>query len=557
MSTHLLSRYRRVVGHVLPLLAIWTGVLVALVLLLALNRLWGAGLVLLLLAAIVARRLVSRAGGEVAARAALVLGSGFAISRASGWDAATLATVSLILAVIMAEATIEPQLAPTVVARNLPGLHQPVVARIPTPLFLSGSLSAGMLAAAVLIGLPPSAVLIVVIVLTVLAFLIAVAQLMRRRGHTPEHEINAALSTWAPGYYIYFDGKPEAAYQVQMWLPYLERTGEPGALIIRDRSFLERALEITSMPVVFAGRVEPLEDLLVPSVGAIFYVNNAALNIDGTRYPQVLHVHLGHGDSDKPSSYAASTVMFDRIFVAGQAGADRFATHGVEVPAKKFVLVGRPQVEAVDVRSSDEGLPERPVVLYAPTWRGVLADMQLSSLDSGLAIVEALLAAGAQVLFRPHPFSARDASSRVLVKQIDDLIASAPGEGHVGSAAARQLSIFECINASDALVTDVSSVASDYLYSNKPLALTHRGDPTTISNAYPLAKAAQLLRLEDELGQAISDWLAHDPQRVTRTQVRRYYLGPWPAADYPQVFVAAALDAIVDGRRRRTVETAL
>ena len=103
--------------------------------------------------------------------------------------------------------------------------------------------------------------------------------------------------------------------------------------------------------------VEPIERTIVPTLGAIFYVNNAAKNVDGTRYQQVVHVHLGHGDSDKPASYASSTTMFDRIFVAGQAGVDRFASHGVLTHEEKFVLVGRPQVEAIDVRPAGAALP--------------------------------------------------------------------------------------------------------------------------------------------------------------------------------------------------------
>jgi CDP-glycerol glycerophosphotransferase (TagB/SpsB family) len=238
--------------------------------------------------------------------------------------------------------------------------------------------------------------------------------------------------------------------------------------------------------------------------------------------------------------------MFDRIFVAGQAGVDRFASHGVLAREEKFVLVGRPQVEAIDVRPAGAALPQRPVVLYAPTWRGVLADMQLSSLASGQAIISALLEAGAAVIFRPHPYANRDAESRVLVTGIDALLSASTTGGHLLSEQAAALSIFQCMNASDALVGDVSSVASDYLYSNKPIALAHHaGD--RLEAEYPLAKATCLLAVDGDLAAGVRDLLAEDRKASEREAIRTYYLGPWAPDGYAQVFVHACQDAIRAG----------
>ena len=277
---------------------------------------------------------------------------------------------------------------------------------------------------------------------------VAALQLVAIRRHAPEKAVQAALQAYAPRYCLYFNGTPFASYQVKMWLPYLQRTGANGVLVIRDPRFLATARSMSALPVVLARSVESLEYVIVPSVGAVFYVNNDAKNANGVRYASVTHVHLGHGDSDKPASYAAITSMFDRIFVAGRAGVDRFAQHGVLVPPEKFVLVGRPQVEGIEVRSPEAALPSSPVVLYAPTWRGSLEDSLFGSLRFGERIVQALIAAGATVMFRPHPYSRRDAESRALIARIDAALAADAGRPHVQSAPCAERSIFDCINAS-------------------------------------------------------------------------------------------------------------
>src|SRR5699024_9935482 len=166
------------------------------------------------------------------------------------------------------------------------------------------------------------------------------------------------------------------------------------------------------------------------------------------------HVHLNHGDSDKPSSYHPMIAMFDQVFVAGQAAVDRFARHGVVVPQEKFVRVGRPQVADI-VDHTVDPLPGAPTVLYAPTWRGGVRDMSFSSLPRGERVVQALLDAGVRVIFRPHPYWRRDKGSAAAVARIDALLAAAstPERPHVTSDRAATASIVDNINRSDALVT--------------------------------------------------------------------------------------------------------
>src|SRR5690606_25360489 len=182
---------------------------------------------------------------------------------------------------------------------------------------------------------------------------------------------------------------------------------------------------------------------------------------------QLTHVQLYHGDSDKAVTASPVNALYDRIFVAGRAAIDRFARYGVRIPAEKFRVVGRPQVASVRPAAGAIHDVAEPVVLYAPTWRGGHADTRHCSLPIGETIVRALLAQGATVILRPHPYLYRDRRSAATLRRLTDLLAAErhrTGRPHQVSTG----SLVEDINASDAMICDVSAVASDYLASGKP-----------------------------------------------------------------------------------------
>lgn len=540
--TELLIRYRRVLGHLLPRAMVWAGALAAVVLLLVGPAWLGAVVAMLSTGCLVGWRLGSpRADRHLSARAALAVSLSVAVAAGTGWTPLLGLVLSAVLAALMVESTISHATVPALTARNLPGAQPPPAARVHEPLLIATAASLIALSLGVL-GVNAAIVTTLALLALSAALLLAGHQLSRARRHASQREVRKALDGYAPSYCLYYNGTDHGAYQLRMWLPYLARTGAGGVLVIRDDRFLAAAAAITDLPVVLARSVEALEYVAVASVGAFFYVNNDPKNANGVRLGQINHVHLGHGDSDKPASYAATTAMYDQIFVAGRAGVDRFAQHGVLVPSEKFRLVGRPQLEEVQV--SDAPVPESPIVLYAPTWRGTLEDSLFGSLHAGERIVSALIDAGATVWFRPHPYSARDAESRVLVSRIDAILAADGGRPHSSSAQTARHTIFECFNASHALVTDISSVASDYLYSNKPLALTDTGVVDDVAAAYPLARAAVLLPVDSDLAGPIAQLLDIDPRKAVRADVRRYYLGDWPADGYAEIFVGAARDAM-------------
>ncbi|WP_152364009.1 CDP-glycerol glycerophosphotransferase family protein [Microlunatus speluncae] len=368
-----------------------------------------------------------------------------------------------------------------------------------------------------------------------------------------EEHLPQVVADLAPRFAAYFASPVGGRYQLGMWLPYFDRLGVPYVIITRDLKMQREIAAIASAPVIYRQTLGSLEEVIVPSLTTCFYVNNAVKNTHFIERRELTHVWLNHGDSEKPACYNPVHAIYDLIFAAGQAGIDRYARHGVEIPAEKFRIVGRPQVELikraeVSIAELTATAGSRPTVLYAPTWQGSFADTRVYSLPVGEQIVEALLRRGLRVIFRAHPFNYRYPAAVELIKKIQARLAADPGADHLwGSAAEQELTVEDCFNASDAMISDVSAVVSDYLHSDKPFAIVSVGrTPEDLLRDAPAARAAYVI--EDDLANlepALDDLLGADPRSPERSATRVYYLGDFPADRYADGFLDRAR-AVID-----------
>ena len=396
-----------------------------------------------------------------------------------------------------------------------------------------------------------------VILVPVLLVSVALVVLSQQAIHAWRHRTDAltrlrtSLLDYSPEFVLYFSGSAPSVQHISMWIPYLVRIGRPFVVIVREPHTLAQLARISDdVPVVLCESVRALDAAMVDTIRAAFYVNNGTRNLHLLRFGQLHHVQLLHGDSDKPPSYSPVTALYDKVFVAGQAGRDRYALHGVAIPDEKFVIVGRPQVvqiQPVDSRPLRNGLP--PTVLYAPTWRGQYGDSNFCSLPNAATIVEALATAGARVIFRPHPFSRSDRESAPQVKAAEQVLARHNNEHaaeHLFGPQTGELTIVEVFNLSDALVSDVSSVVSDFLFSGKPFAVSDMLDEgPTFARTFPLAPAAYVIpRSLTGLTDIVAMMLGPDPLTEKRKEMREYYLGPFPADGYAEAFLQAARTVI-------------
>lgn len=377
-----------------------------------------------------------------------------------------------------------------------------------------------------------------------------------RTSHRAElTRLTHALAEHHPRFLLFFSAPPGSEYQAKMWLPYLDQLDEPYLVVLTEHHNAAPVAAATGAPVVVCETFEVLDAVMVPSLRVAFYVNNGAKNAHCVRFTWLTHVQLYHGDSDKAVTASPLNQHFDRIFVAGQAAIDRFAAYGVDIPADRFRIVGRPQVARLAFSEQPIDEVGEQVVLYAPTWVGAHADGNYCSLSIAEPIVEELLARGVTVILRPHPYTARNQESAAQLQRAEQLLArdrARTGRPHRwGAAATRELSLFDCMDRSHAMICDVSSVASDYLYTGKPFAITDMtGEGDRFPRAFPVARAAYVLwRDAGNVAAVLADLLAHDRLRATRRELRTYYLGDIPTQRYPEAFLTEARRCLAEARR--------
>jgi CDP-Glycerol:Poly(glycerophosphate) glycerophosphotransferase len=458
------------------------------------------------------------------------------------------AATGLAILTILTEPTVRLLLAKaTPVAVQLPDFPEvPRPPFDPTVVALAPFAAApvGVLLAAA--GAPGWCYLLIVILSTMSALIMtgyAIRALMISRSSAIG--VRKALQQYRPEFAVYYAARNGASYQLGMWLPYFERLNRRFIVITCHPSTVPEITEHTSAPVVVPklrsahGR---LWHLVVDSLKAAFYVQNHQANVDMQRFDRLTHIWLNHGDSDKAANYSARHSAFDKVFVSGQQGVDRYAAHGVRIRPEQFAIVGRPQIERIETR--DLPLPpEAPrTVLYAPTWHGGKPNTDYSSLPLGAQIVDALLARGVTVIFRPHPHTYRDPQQTGLAQNIHRRLSAdrkTTGRQHVfGRAAETDWDIPACFNHCDALITDVSSVASDFLAAGKPLAIVAiQQKGAAFRQAIPMARVAYVIERDmSTLPAALDELLGPDSLASARRDYRKYCLGDALGAEAPNGF---------------------
>jgi len=472
------------------------------------------------------------------------------------------AACGMLLMAIAVERRIKTAWTNALLGWNLPGKTREISDLIPRGLLPI------MVAAVIIIGFllilinAPSVILLAMFGLVFLAAVEITIRAVRRQSETErdELELRSALAAYRPEFVVYFASTVGANYQVGMWLPYFVRIGRPFIIVTRTAPMLAQIGRLceeygVTAPLIYRRTLRSIEEIIVNSMTAAFYVNNAARNTHLVERRELTHVWLNHGDSEKPACFNPVHAIYDVIFAAGQAGIDRYARHGVSIPAEKFKIVGRPQVELITPARAPIGTIEQPTVLYAPTWQGPFADSRVYSLPVGRQIVEQLLAHGARVIFRAHPFNYRYPDAQKMIEDIGAVLEAdreVSGREHLwGAAAELQMSVEDCFNASDAMVSDVSAVVSDYLHSGKPFAMVSVGrTPEQLVVDAPAARAAYVIRDDlSNLAEVCDDLLGTDPLLSVRNETKIYYLGDFPDENYADGFLAAARDVIDAGRR--------
>jgi CDP-glycerol glycerophosphotransferase (TagB/SpsB family) len=227
-------------------------------------------------------------------------------------------------------------------------------------------------------------------------------------------------------------------------------------------------------------------------------------------------VHLFHGVAgkyglDAPTDLAPTISAFDCLMFANADRRNRYIEAGL-VPDDdlKAALVGYPKMDrlvdgSLDRREIARALaldPAVPAIIYAPTWS------PYSSLNAfGEEIVEALTAEGLQVIVKLHDrsYDRRERGSG----GIDWAARLAKYDAHPLVRVVRDADGSPFLTVADAMVSDHSSIAFEYMLLDRPIVVIDR--PDLIARAGISADKVDRLR-------AASD-VAVDASEMTRAVV--------------------------------------
>lgn len=349
---------------------------------------------------------------------------------------------------------------------------------------------------------------------------------------------------------LYFADGPINGYQVRQWYEPMRKLAEvhPVTIMVRE-PLTARALRDSPLPLVLATNMPEQEAFLSDHpVRIVFYVNNNKENFLTLRYPEPVHIHLSHGESDKTSMASNQLKAYDYAFIAGAASRGRILRTLKRIDGNHLVEIGRPQLDAPGY---EDRLPEdgRTVVLYAPTWEGERPAMAYGSvLSHGQRLVSSLLSDPAiRLIYRPHPRvgvreSAQAKASKAITTAIDAANRADPSAGHLVD---ERGDFRWSLSVSDVGIVDISAMAADWLATRKPMIITRPADSRAHVDPEGLAGALDLLTLEQAPFVINNVWSLrqHGPSDAQLEQVAHHF-GDTERGSSTQRFIEA-VDAVL------------
>ena len=349
----------------------------------------------------------------------------------------------------------------------------------------------------------------------------------RADTHRLEQALNAEVV-------VFFPTGADSLYQLRPWLKAFETLNETHrvSIVFRDSRAAAVVRRESNLDCLTIARYGQLDAIFSRSnVKLVLYVNHDPINFECLRFTSMLHVYVGHGDSDKGVSVSNQVKAYDYCFLAGQAAIDRTSTSVMAYPAAdRSILIGQPQLDSDVVATHPD--PERKTVLYAPTWEASQPSVSYGSLIThGLAIMRALRGTY-RVIYRPHPlngvidsaYGEVDSAVRALADRVDT-----------------DVPLAQSFADADVLITDVSAVALNWLPNTKPLVITKPRVPIPPSR---LMETLPLMEAGADFAAIIAEHLSADPTAAARAELIEYYLGDTTPGVATTRFVSACTDVI-------------
>ncbi len=185
-------------------------------------------------------------------------------------------------------------------------------------------------------------------------------------------------------------------------------------------------------------------------------------------------VNLWHGDGPKDIRPRVRSEHIASTYVVGSTPLFTHLTKcmAFDVPREHAIITGNPRTDQLWRPADGDRLRalgiEGDFVVWMPTWRRaravgavIASDKDTDTTDDDAAIdrlLSELRARGVQLVVKPHPMDAdRRGDPRWVTVTEDDLVRA-------------EVTLYELMGASAGLVTDYSSVWTDYLLLDRPMA---------------------------------------------------------------------------------------
>lgn len=340
------------------------------------------------------------------------------------------------------------------------------------------------------------------------------------------------LESYQPYIIFYFSGNIVSDFHILTWYKYIKNTNIKFIIMTRESNYINKLLEhIKDTPIIYARTIKDIDFFLPSSVKIALYANNGAKNTHLVRFNNITHIQLLHGDSEKLPSFNPISKMYDKLFVAGQRAIDRYYENDVFIPKENFVIIGRPQVSDIEVVKEKVNIGKKEIitVLVAPTWHGHYEDTNYSSVIHIYEVIKALLNRDEKfkIIFRPHPYTNLYSKENIeYFKKMRELMQRNSNE-HIFDS---KNNIFDDFNKSDFIVTDISSVPIDYIYSLKPIVhldvnnLEQELKTNIVYKEY--SKCVYLIKKDySNMEDIINNVLYDDRLFELRKEVKNYYHG--------------------------------
>ncbi|MBX3570224.1 MAG: CDP-glycerol glycerophosphotransferase family protein [Rhizobiaceae bacterium] len=329
-------------------------------------------------------------------------------------------------------------------------------------------------------------------------------------------------------YLIHIGDGVEADFHVDLWYQFVKNADPNALLVIRSpQLFTNLKTRRNDLDIVYIKTGIEAEWLVnnCPKLVGVLYISNTGNTVHFLRFNQLTHIWVGHGDSEKAASCHKFFRAYDEVWCAGMAQIDRFRNSRMDHASVRFRIVGRPTLRSLIETAAGAGTFGR--FLYLPTWEGFQAEQEYTSIRFAEKFVPSIAElTGSHAVVKFHPWVGKRLAE---FNKIERRLADTPPSERISvEVADRRRPVVELMTQSDFLVTDISSVISDYLALGKPIFvyLPPGNGYRTTNSSLSFDQYCYSFRDSDELRELVSRVIVNgdDYLREARLNAREYFL---------------------------------